>query len=174
MAMYDWETIRAEYIASDISYKDLAAKYGVSYRQITQRGRDEDWAGGREKRRKKIASKAIDIAAKESAERQARSMTNLMAAADKLSQRLISDVDMLDGARDVSDIAKALKYAADTLAQVYGIQTPAQIHRQKMDEERLKLERERLEMDIKRQEQGSTSEPVRIMIVKPEEASADG
>ena len=172
--MYDWETIRAEYIASDISYKDLSEKYGVSYRQITQRGRDEDWAGGREKRRKKIANKAIDIAAKESAERQARSMTNLMAAADKLSQRLISDVDMLDGARDVSDIAKALKYAADTLAQVYGIQTPAQIHRQKMDEERLKLERQRLEMDIKRQEHDSNPPPVRIVIEQPAGEELDG
>ena len=172
--MYDWETIRAEYIASDISYKDLSEKYGVSYRQITQRGRDEDWAGGREKRRKKIANKAIDIAAKESAERQARSMTNLMAAADKLSQRLISDVDMLDGARDVSDIAKALKYAADTLAQVYGIQTPAQIHRQKMDEERLKLERQRLERDIKRQEHDSNPPPVRIVIEQPAGEELDG
>ena len=172
--MYDWETIRAEYIASDISYKDLSEKYGVSYRQITQRGRDEDWAGGREKRRKKIANKAIDIAAKESAERQARSMTNLMAAADKLSKRLIDDVDMLDGARDVSDIAKALKYAADTLAQVYGIQTPAQIHRQKMDEERLKLERQRLEMDIKRQEHDSNPPPVRIVIEQPAGEELDG
>ena len=174
MAMYDWETIRAEYIASDASYKDLAAKYGVSYRQITQRGRDEDWAGGREKRRNKIANRAIDIAAKESAERQARSMANLMKAADKLSQRLIDDVDVLDGARDVSDIAKALKYAADTLAQVYGIQTPAQLHRQKMDEEKLKLEKQRLEMDIKRQEQDANPPPVRIVIEQPEGEELDG
>lgn len=171
--MYDWESIRAEYIATDISYKDLAAKYGVSYRQITQRGRDEDWAGGREKRRKKIANKAIDIAAKESSERQARSMLNLMSAADKLSKRLIDDVDMLDGARDVSDIAKALKYAADTLAQVYGIQTPAQIHRQRMDEEKLKIERERFELEKKRQDTVGNADPVRIMIVKPEEVEDD-
>lgn len=172
--MYDWETIRAEYIAGSASYKDLSEKYGVSYRQITQRGRDEDWAGGREKRRKKIANRAIDIAAKESAERQARSMSNLMAAADKLSARLIDDMDAIANSRDVSDVAKALKYAADTLAQVYGIQTPAQLHRQKMDEERLALDKRRLEMDIKRQEQDANPPPVRIVIEQPEGDELDG
>ena len=171
--MYDWETIRAEYIAGSASYKDLSEKYGVSYRQITQRGRDEDWAGGREKRRKKIANRAIDIAAKESAERQARSMSNLMAAADKLSARLIGDMDAIANSRDVSDVAKARKYAADTLAQVYGIQTPAQLHRQRMDEEKLKIERERFELEKKRQDAAGNAEPVRLMIVQPEEVEGD-
>ncbi len=165
----DWDLLHKEYMESDISYTDLAKKYGVSYRHLTQRGRDEDWPKDREKTRKKAVSKASDIIAS----RQAKSMANLMTAADKLSNRLINDMDLLDGARDVSDIAKALKYAADTLAQVYGIQTPAQLHRQKMDEEKLKLERERLEMDKRRQEADSTAEPVRIMIVQPGEEAGN-
>ena len=100
-------------------------------------------------------------------------MSNLMAAADKLSARLIDDMDAIANARDVSDVAKALKYAADTLAQVYGIQTPAQLHRQKMDEEKLKIERERFELEKKRQDAVGNTEPVRIMIVKPEEVDGD-
>lgn len=167
--MYDWETIRAEYIATDISYKELAKKYGASYDLITKKGREGGWREARQKAKKKATSKIVNI----SADRRARSVDNIMAAADKLSKRLIDDVDMLDGARDVSDIAKALKYAADTLAQVYGIQTPAQIHRQRMDEEKLKIERERLEMDKKRQDAVGNTEPVRIVIVQPEEAEGN-
>lgn len=163
----DWDLIHKEYMEGDISYKDLAKKHGVTYRQITQRGRDENWPADREKTRKKAVAKTADIIAS----RQAKSIGNLMTAADKLSIRLIEDMDAVANARDVSDIAKALKYAADTLAQVYGIQTPAQIHRQKMDEEKLKIERERLEMDKKKQDSVSNVEPVRIMIVKPEEVS---
>lgn len=163
--MYDWETIRAEYIATDISYKDLASKYGVSYDLVTKKGREGGWREARQKAREKATSKVVNIAA----DRRARSVGNIMKAADKLSKRLIDDVDLLDGARDVSDIAKALKYAADTLAQVYGIQTPAQIHRQRMDEEKLKIERERFELEKKRQDAVGNTEPVRIMIVKPEE-----
>ena len=59
------------------------------------------------------------------------------------------------------------------LAQVYGIQTPAQLHRQRMDEEKLKIERERFELEKKRQAAVGNTEPVRIMIVKPEEVEGD-
>lgn len=165
MATYDWDAIRAEYIAGGVSYKDLAAKYGVSYTQITQHGRDEKWAADREKVRKKATNQATNIVAKQ----QARSLANIMLAADKLADRLAANIDILDSARDTSDIAKALKYTIDTIHQVYGIQTPAQLHRQKMDEEKLKIERERLEMDKKKQDAVSNVEPVRIVIVKPEE-----
>ena len=170
MAMYDWEKIRAEYIATDISYKDLAAKYGVSYKQITTHGQDEKWGEARRKVREKAANNADSIIAAQ----KARSLANIMLAADKLADRIQTNVDILDSARDTSDIAKALKYTIDTIHQVYGIQTPAQLHRQKMDEERLALDKQRLEMERKRQEADSTAEPVRIMIVKPEEADKDG
>lgn len=169
MAMYDWETIRAEYVAGDASYKELAAKYGVSYKQITTRGHDEKWTAERQKVREKAANRAADIVARQ----KARSLANVMLAADKMADRLAANIDILDNARDTSDIAKALKYTIDTIHQVYGIQTPAQLHRQKMDEEKLKLERERLEMDKKRQDTESHTEPVRIMIVQPGEEAGD-
>ena len=169
MAMYDWETIRAEYVAGDASYKELAAKYGVSYKQITTRGHDEKWAAERRKVREKAANRAADIVARQ----KARSLANVMLAADKLADRIQLNVDILDNARDTSDIAKALKYTIDTIHQVYGIQTPAQLHRQKMDEEKLKLERERLEMDRKRQDTESHADPVRVMIVQPGEEAGD-
>lgn len=167
--MYDWETIRAEYIATDISYKDLASKYGVSYKQITTRGHDEKWAADRKKVREKAANRAADIVARQ----KAKSLANVMLAADKLADRIALTVDVLDNARDTSDIAKALKYTIDTISQVYGIQTPAQIHRQKMDEERLKIERERFELEKKRQDAVGNADPVRVMIVKPEEVEGD-
>ena len=166
----DWDLIHKEYMEGDISYADLARKYGLNYGKLTQRGRDEGWGKDREKTHKKMVSKTSDIIAS----RQAKSIANLMTAADKLSNRLIDDMDAVANARDVSDIAKALKCAADTLAQVYGIQTPAQIHRQKMDEEKLALERKRLEMDIKRQEQDSNPPPVRIVIEQPAGEELDG
>lgn len=169
MAMYDWETIRAEYVAGDASYKELAAKYGVSYKQITTRGHDEKWAAERQKVREKAANRAADIVARQ----KARSLANVMLAADKMADRLAANIDILDNARDTSDIAKALKYTIDTIHQVYGIQTPAQLHRQKMDEEKLKLERERLEMDKKRQDAETHADPVRIMIVQPGEEAGD-
>ena len=166
----NWDAIKAEYIAGGISYRELAAKHGASKGQITTRSQQEGWIKARERCRDKTVTKTIDIVATQ----KARSLANVMLAADKLASRIQTNVDILDNARDTSDIAKALKYTIDTIHQVYGIQTPAQLHRQKMDEERLALDKQRLEMERKRQEADSTTEPVRIMIVKPEEADKDG
>ena len=166
----NWDAIKAEYIAGGISQRELAEKYGVTPRMVADHCARDGWVKDKEKCRRKTVAKAVDIVAAQ----QARSLANIMLAADKLANRIQTNVDILDNARDTSDIAKALKYTIDTIHQVYGIQTPAQLHRQKMDEERLALDKQRLEMERKRQEADSTAEPVRIMIVKPEEADKNG
>lgn len=54
---YDWEAIRREYIADGTtSYRKLAAKYGVSLRQISGRGKREDWPAQREQAADKAAA----------------------------------------------------------------------------------------------------------------------
>ena len=166
----NWDAIKAEYIAGGISYRDLSAKYGVSTGQITTRSKQEGWIKARKRCQDRTVTKTIDIVSTQ----KARSLANIMLAADKLADRIQANVDILDNARDTSDIAKALKYTIDTIQQVYGIQTPAQLHRQKMDEEKLALERKRLEMDIKRQEQDANPPPVRIVIEQPEGEELDG
>ena len=165
----NWDAIKAEYIAGGISQRELAKKHGITARMVGDHASREGWAEQRERCRRKAVTKAIDKVATQ----KARSLANIMLAADKMADRLAANIDIIDSARDTSDIAKALKYAIDTIHQVYGIQTPAQIHRQRMDEEKLKLERERLEMDKKRQDTEAHSDPVRIVIVQPEEVEAD-
>ena len=165
----NWDAIKAEYIAGGISQRALAKKHGVTAQMIAGRSAREGWTDERERCKRKTIAKTIDRVSTQ----KARSLANIMLAADKMADRLAANIDILDNARDTSDIAKALKYTIDTIHQVYGIQTPAQLHRQKMDEEKLKLERERLEMDRKRQDTESHAEPVRIMIVQPGEEAGD-
>lgn len=43
--MADWEKIKAEYITNaNTSYRKLAEKYGVHYKTISSKGKDEGWA----------------------------------------------------------------------------------------------------------------------------------
>lgn len=166
----NWDAIKAEYIAGGISQRELAEKYGVTPRMVADHCARDGWVKDKEKCRRKTVAKAVDIVAAQ----QARSLANIMLASDRLADRIATNTQMIDNARDASDLAKALKYTIDTIHQVYGIQTPAQIHRQKMDEEKLALERKRLEMDIKRQEQDSNPPPVRIVIEQPAGEELDG
>lgn len=167
----DWDAIRADYVSGTMPLRELAKKHGVPAKSVTDHSSAEGWVAQRAQYRETTAAKFIDM----SAERKARSLANVMTAADKLAERLIEDMDALATARDVSDVAKALKYAADTLAQVYGIMTPAQIHRQKMDEERLKMDKRRLELEEQAHEQAKNPPQVRIVIESPDgEADLDG
>lgn len=167
----DWDAIRADYVSGTMPLRELAKKHGVPAKSVTDHSSAEGWVAQRAQYRETTAAKFIDM----SAERKARSLANVMTAADKLAERLIDDMEALATARDVSDVAKALKYAADTLAQVYGIMTPAQIHRQKMDEERLKMDKRRLELEEQAHEQAKNPPQVRIVIESPDgEDDLDG
>ncbi len=63
-----WEKIKHEYISTDVSYKDLAKKYGVSLRSIAGKAADEDWTKQKENYCINLASKLHQKTAEKQAE----------------------------------------------------------------------------------------------------------
>lgn len=47
-ARADWNAIRAEYITGNAGYRELAAKYGVSFGTLRHRAQKEEWVKKRE------------------------------------------------------------------------------------------------------------------------------
>jgi hypothetical protein len=41
--MADWNTIKTEYITTNISYRALEKKYGINYKVIADKGKSEGW-----------------------------------------------------------------------------------------------------------------------------------
>ena len=99
----DWDAIKAEYIAGGISQKELARKHGVTERMVADHSARDGWVQQRTRCRRKAVEKTIDIVAKQ----KARSLANIMLAADRMADRLAANVAIIDTARDTSDIAKA-------------------------------------------------------------------
>lgn len=52
----DWLKIKTEYINGRITHKELAKKYGISERQVSQHSRDEHWVQEREKHLSEISA----------------------------------------------------------------------------------------------------------------------
>ena len=90
--MEDWLKIKTEYITTDISYRKLAEKYGVSKAQIYKIGGEEHWVELREQFRSKTIAKTVDKIVEKKA-RQAARVGNL---ADKLLVKLEKAIDELD------------------------------------------------------------------------------
>lgn len=110
--MADWQSIKTEYITTDTSYRKLAQKYGVSYVQIGNVGREENWVELRKQHLDKTLTKSMNAISKKQADRAA----NLIAVSDLLlgkvknlleaDEKLLVDTSIM---KDVSIILKNLK-----------------------------------------------------------------
>lgn len=87
-----WEQIKTEYITSEISYRALAKKYGISFSCLQSRGKAENWVGLREECRDKIVQKSVDLISDEQANRIARALR----IGDKILDRIEEALDDID------------------------------------------------------------------------------
>lgn len=104
--MADWLGMRTEYITTDASYRDLAAKYGLNYRTVADRGKAEGWV---ELRNQYIAKTQSAITEKASQSDVARA-TKFHSVADKLLGKIEGIVDTMDDldAKSIRTLSAAL------------------------------------------------------------------
>ena len=68
----EWQKIKTEYISNaNISTRQLAAKYGVSYSALCQRCAREKWVEARKRKQSILDAKVIERAAEREADRAA-------------------------------------------------------------------------------------------------------
>jgi hypothetical protein len=90
----EWEKIKTEYITSEISYRNMATKYGIPYGRLQMRGREEDWKGQRAEYKENLLKKSIDLICDEQAHRIARAVM----IGDKMLEKVeesLNEIDMM-------------------------------------------------------------------------------
>jgi hypothetical protein len=70
----EWEKIKTEYVTSDVSYRMLSNKYGMTYKRLQERGSQEGWREQRSEYRKNLANKSLDIICEAQANRIAKAV----------------------------------------------------------------------------------------------------
>ena len=90
--MADWQAIKTEYITTDTSYRKLAEKYGIHYKVISERGKDEKWVELRSQHRDKTLTKTLGKISNKQADKMAR----IDDLADKLLEKLEQAITELD------------------------------------------------------------------------------
>lgn len=90
--MADWQAIKTEYITTQTSYRKLAQKYGIHYKVISERGKDEKWVELRSQHRDKTLTKTLDKISSKKADKMAR----IDDLADKLLEKLEQAITELD------------------------------------------------------------------------------
>lgn len=62
MADFNWNKVKAEYISTNISYRKLADKYGISRTTLQRRAIKENWFDKRKQKNAKVEAKILDSA----------------------------------------------------------------------------------------------------------------
>lgn len=78
----DWQSLRTEYITTDISYRKLGEKYSLNPTTIAERGKAENWVEERRRYRSKTLAKTLEKSANREANRLARLMDTTSRAID--------------------------------------------------------------------------------------------
>ena len=105
----DWNEIREAYVKEKISYRALADRFGVSYKQVCRRGREEGWPAQRES----FQEKPTDALAR------------LKSASDSLDEQLCDLLDKPEkplDSKSVGELSRALKTAIDIKRELYPVE----------------------------------------------------
>lgn len=149
----DWDKIKAEYLAGNSTYAELAEKYGVSKSTLGKRATSEGWKNGRKKVSEKVAKKIETRAARAREEKVLKGvqLTRYIAAlwTDNLKElnELIKATpeQMLKRPEFAAGIPRGLRETYDLLMDMSG---KGFMSRKLQNEQRkLKLEQEKFEFE---------------------------
>lgn len=147
--MADWQAIKTEYITTQTSYRKLAQKYGIHFKVISGRGKDEGWVELRTQFQDKTLTDTLDKISKQEASRAAK----IYSVADKLLLKIerIADSDKPLASKDI----RALTAAVKDLKEIGGVKTALERREQQA---RISV----LERQANKEETGR--EPIRVEI----------
>lgn len=165
----DWKKIKTEYISGDLSYRDLAKRYNVPFRTLSDRAKKERWVALRAKHRDKV----VTTACRRKQKAQVESLVRLKTAADNMVRVVeeASGAEFYIDRRDKKDrngnpvvdenyrpiqdkavdakafrqMTAALRDMVEAVRDLYDIPTQAEKLRQEQEQVKLELERQRLE-----------------------------
>ena len=105
-----WQTIKNEYVTTDISIRGIQKKYGIPYNRIRDRADAEGWNDEREMLKDKINQKSIDLLAEHKAEECTRAFRVANKILDKIEEIVKHiDTESPDALRDIKSATSSIK-----------------------------------------------------------------
>ena len=117
--MVDWVKIKTEYITTDTGYRKLADKYGVSFRTLSQKAKDEEWVQERRKHRENIVKKAV----RKVEDHESTKMARFATVSDKLLNRIERIIEESEEGKITAKDIRSLTAAVKDLKEIQGVRS---------------------------------------------------
>lgn len=144
---HDWDSIRQEYISTNISIKDLAKKYKVRERTVAEYCSKEEWVAKRKKYKQDVSKKVTSKLATKTAAKKADEFAQILNLTS-MAQTRILEMMQRDNLKtsDIRNLVESLEIAERVTRNIVGTPTTMQAHRIKTETEKLELEKKKAEV----------------------------
>jgi hypothetical protein len=155
---HDWDSIRQEYIATNISTKELAKKHKVRLATLSEKCSKEHWVAKRKEYKKRLSEKTSEKLCSKMATKKANEFAEILDLTG-LAQKRLHEMLQKDNLKtsDVRNIMESLEIAERVTRNITGAPTLIQAHR-------IKMETERLELDKKKADAQETDKDIKVVI----------
>lgn len=163
---HDWGKIETDYMVNDLSYRQIAEKYGISESTVARHGKKNDWPEKRQQFASKVHTRALQKIASRRAGKEARALSKVEELLEKLLGQLggaLEDDKQLyrhiittstKGQKQVvlkkmdtkaaRDMAATMQTLTDTLRTIGGLMTAREEFAVEIEAAKLELEREKI------------------------------
>lgn len=164
---YDWGKIETDYMVNDLSYRQIAEKYGINESTVARRGRKYEWPEKRQQFASKVHTRALQKIASRRVGKEAKALSRVEELAEKLLEELhgaMQDEKQLYrhilttssraqketvlkklDTKAARDLAATIQTLTDTLRTIGGLMTAREEFQVEMDAMRMELEREKVQ-----------------------------
>lgn len=122
----DWPAIKVEYLNSNASLRELAAKHGIKEAGVLARGAKEGWDEERKRIQAKVIAKANKSLEHSRAEQLAKLNSDDLDAANAIKAKARSMLDMIESPADLRAISASLDTAQKISRLALGVETSKQ------------------------------------------------
>ena len=191
----DYNQMKIEYITGDISYKNLAKKYGIAVSTLTKKARGEGWYTQKCEHNRSVVAKAVRKAENEQAKVFAKELvtvSKISAVLDKALEDALQYQRYIVQRKEKYDVpveidgkliverqwnetqvmdkidTKALKETAETLKLVEQMKRSMQGILSLEQQRSLQLQEQRLQLEKRRVDQGETDNDVKVVFESQE------
>lgn len=141
---HDWDSIRQEYISTNISTKELAKKHKVRLATLSEKCSKEKWVARRKEYKQKLSEKTSDKLCSKMAAKKADEFMEILDLTG-LAQKKLREQLQKDNLKtsDLRNIMESLEIAERVTRNIVGTPTTMQAHRIKTETERLELDKKK-------------------------------
>lgn len=141
---HDWDSIRQEYISTNISTRALAQKYGIRQATLNKHCSQEGWVKLRKQYKEKVVAKTSAKVASKVAAKKAGEFAKILELTSMAQDRILEMMQRNNlKTSDIRNLMESLEIAERVTRNITGVPTTMQEHRIKTETEKLELEKKK-------------------------------